>query len=204
VHAIPADLSVPAEISRLTSELKKLTNRVHILIANAGSRTAGPIDSHTDEMFASVFDVNVRSVFNLVRELLPLLEAAGSQKDPSRVVTIGSIAGLQVGSMKDGAFGYDTSKAALHHLSQSFAVALGPRGVRVNCVASGGFRTAMSEPFLKGPGAEEYFSSLSPDGRLGRPEDVAGVLAFLCSRAGSHVNGAVIPLDGGGYLANAF
>lgn len=176
-------------------------HRVHILIANAGASWGAPLETHSDAAFAKVFDLNVKSVFNLIRELTPLLELGGSHEDPARIITVGSIAGIQIGGVgKQATYGYAASKAAVHHLTRHLAVGLAPRGILVNAVAPGLFMTKMGRGLVLEEGAEERAAKATPDGRLGRPEDVVGAVVWLCSRAGAHVNGAVVPLDGGMHL----
>jgi NAD(P)-dependent dehydrogenase (short-subunit alcohol dehydrogenase family) len=201
VSAIPADLSKPAEVTRFVSEVGKKVKSVHILMANAGATWGAPLDTHPDSAFAKVMDLNVRSVFNLVRDMIPLLEAAGTKEDPARVVTVGSVAGLHIGPVGEhGTYGYAASKAAVHHLTKHLAVALGPRRILVNAIAPGWFPTKMASGLINVGGGVEEQGEQSPNKRLGLPEDIVGVMVFLCSRAAGHVNGAIIPVDGGMHL----
>lgn len=204
VSAIPADLSKPAEVTRFVAEVSKKVKSVHILIANAGASWGAPVDTHPDSAFAKVMDLNVRSVFNLIRETIPLLEAAGTKEDPARIITVGSVVGLQIGSIGEhGTYGYAASKAAVHHMTKHLAVALGPRKILVNAVAPGWFPTKMASGLLDLYGGAGGQGKASPDGRIGLPEDIVGVMVFLCSRAASHVNGTIIPVDGGMHLVPA-
>lgn len=105
---------------------------VHIPIPDGGidviSSGGAPFDSHPDEAFAKVMDLNVRGVFNLVRECTPLLSKRGTVTDPSRVLITASVAGLGIGTLgKNGTYGYSASKAAAIHLGRNLAVELGPR-----------------------------------------------------------------------------
>ena len=128
----------------------------------------------------------------------PLLRKRANLEDPSRIVITGSIAGLGVGTLGEQAtFGYSASKAAVLHLARNLAVDLGPRHVLVNGIAPGFFPSKMTNAFLQEGGGQEEVGKSSPNGRLGRPEDFAATVVFLCSRAGSHVNGDTIVLDGG-------
>lgn len=146
-------------------------------------------------------DLNVRSVFNLVREMIPLLEKAATPEDPARVITVGSVAGLHIGTVGEyGTYGYAASKAAVHHMTKHLAVAMGPRGILVNAIAPGWFATKMASGLLELSGGEEKQAEFSPDRRLGRAEDIVGVVVWLSSRAAGHVNGAIIPVDGGMHL----
>lgn len=201
ISAIPADLSTAAEVARFTAAVAASVDRVHILVANAGATWGAALEKHSDVAFQRVFDLNVKSVFNLIRDMVPLLEAAGSFEDPARVITVGSVAGIQIGGVGEAAtFGYSASKAAVHHLTKNLAVALAPRGILVNAIAPGVFDTKMGRGLLLAPGSEEKAAKTTPNRRLGRPEDIAGIMVWLCSRAASHVNGAIIPVDGGFHL----
>lgn len=118
ISAIPADLSKPSEVERFVKELSAVTNgKVDILIANAGATWGAPFDTHPDSAFAKVMDLNVRSVFNLIRLSTPLLEKAAKERggdERSRVVTVGSVAGIGIGTIGEhGTYGYAASKAAV-------------------------------------------------------------------------------------------
>ena len=143
-------------------------------------------------------DLNVRGVFNAVREFAPLLQRRASKADPSRVVITASVAGLGVGTLgKQGTYGYSASKAAVLHLGRNLAVELGPRGITVNSICPGFFPSKMSNGLLEMSGGAEALGKENPLRRLGQAEDIAGVIVYLTSRAGAYVNGAAIELDGG-------
>lgn len=147
-------------------------------------------------------DLNVRGVFNTIREFAPLLQKKASVKDPSRVIITASVAGLGIGTIgKQGTYGYSASKAAVIHLGRNLAVELGPRGITVNSICPGFFPTKMSNGLLDMSGGKESIAAANPMKRLGRPEDIAGVVVYLASRAGAHVNGATIAIDGGAMWA---
>ena len=122
-----------------------------------------------------------------------MLEKAGNSEDPARVINIGSIDGLRVPSVEN--FSYAAAKAAVHHLTRMLAVHLGGRKITVNAVAPGFFPSKMTEYLLEN--YREKFEEACPLGRIGEPEDMAGIAVFLASRAASYINGAVIPVDGG-------
>jgi len=158
------------------------------LLALAMSLAEYPADA-----WDKVMTLNAKSPFLLTRALVPLLEAAGTADDPARVINIGSIDGLHVPRMQT--YSYATSKAAIHQLTRVLARELGPRHITVNAVAPGPFESKMMAWTLQEFG--DAIAASSPLGRIGRPDDMAGVAVFLCSRAGSYVTGAVIPVDGG-------
>ena len=92
---------------------------------------------------------------------------------------------------------YSASKAGIHHLTRVLAREFGPKRITVNAVAPGPFPSKMMAFALDDPGTRGAIESSNPMGRIGRPDDMAGIVVFLSSRAGSYVNGAVIPVDGG-------
>jgi NAD(P)-dependent dehydrogenase (short-subunit alcohol dehydrogenase family) len=193
VVSIPADLSTEAECIRLAAEVGAREDALDILVNNAGATWGEPLESFPESAWDKVLDLNLKSPFFLTRAFLPLLEEAGTHDDPARIINIGSIDGLHVPPMNT--YSYSSSKAALHHLTRVLARELGPRHVTVNAVAPGPFESKMMAATLDVFGKE--IAARSPLGRIGRPDDMAGVAVFLSSRAGSYVTGSVIAVDGG-------
>lgn len=138
-------------------------------------------------------------VIELIRHrFAPLLEKAGSVEDPARVIVTGSVAGIGVGSIgESGAYSYAASKAAVLHLARNLAIELGPRHILVNSIAPGFFMSKMAAVVMERSGGEDALGKANPNGRVGRPEDIAAAVVFLSSRAGGHVNGDTLVLDGG-------
>jgi NAD(P)-dependent dehydrogenase (short-subunit alcohol dehydrogenase family) len=195
---VPADAATLSGVRDLLAQVSSQTSHVDILLANAGATWGEAFDTHPDGAFAKVMDLNVRGVFNVIREFAPLLQRRASREDPSRVVITASVAGLGIGTLgKQGTYGYSASKAAVIHLGRNLAVELGPRGITVNSVCPGFFPSKMSNGLLEMTGGAEALGKENPMRRLGRPEDIAGVVVYLTSRAGAHVNGAAIEVDGG-------
>jgi NAD(P)-dependent dehydrogenase (short-subunit alcohol dehydrogenase family) len=194
VASIPADLSREEECTRLAAAVAEREDELHILVNNAGATWGAPsLEEFPASAWDKVVDLNLKSPFFLTRAFLPLLEEAGTDDDPARVVNVGSIDGLHVPPMHT--YSYSSSKAALHHLTRVLAKELGPRRITVNAVAPGPFESKMMAATLDAFGAE--IAARSPLNRIGRPDDMAGVVVYLASRAGSYVTGAVIPVDGG-------
>lgn len=138
-----------------------------------------------------------------MQALAPLLEQRSTLEDPARVLVTASIAGLIPGTLgKHATYGYAASKAAVIHLVKNLALDLGRqrRHVLVNAIAPGFFPSRMSNGLLELGGGAERMARAVPGGRLGRGEDFAAAVVWLGSRAGSHVDGAVIVLDGGASL----
>ncbi|SLM38253.1 rhamnolipids biosynthesis 3-oxoacyl- [Lasallia pustulata] len=196
--SVPADSAKVSDIEKLVAEVSKTTDHVDILFANAGATWGEKFDTHPDSAFAKVMDLNVKSVFNTIRLFAPLLQKNATTEEPSRVIVTASIAGIGVGSLGENAsFGYSASKAAAIHLTRNLAVELGPRHILCNSIAPGFFPSKMASGLMELQGGEEAMAKSNPDGRLGRPEDIAGTVVYLASRAASHVNGACITIDGG-------
>ena len=128
----------------------------------------------------------------------PLLQSRATLSSPSRIIITASVAGLAVGALGENAtFGYSASKAAAIHLARNLAVDLGPRHILTNSIAPGFFPSKMASGLMELQGGEKKMAEAVPDGKIGTPEDVAGVVVFLASRAGAHVNGACVTIDGG-------
>jgi NAD(P)-dependent dehydrogenase (short-subunit alcohol dehydrogenase family) len=191
--ALPADVGDPADLKRVAATLSEREKKLDILVNNAGANWAAPIDEYPEAGWDKVLDVNLKSVFFLTRALLPLLRAAGTPADPARVINIGSIDGLHVPGLET--FAYSSSKAAVHHLTRTLARRLARENINVNAVAPGPFESKMMAETLRSFG--DAIKAAAPRGRIGEPEDMAGVAIYLASRASAYVTGAVIPVDGG-------
>jgi NAD(P)-dependent dehydrogenase (short-subunit alcohol dehydrogenase family) len=193
VTSIPADLAIEDESLRLAAEVARREEALHILVNNAGVMWVAPLEEFPADAWDKVLNLNLKAPFLLTRAFLPLLEAAASDDDPSRVINVGSVGGVMVPPAPT--YSYAASKAGLHHLTRILARELGPRRITVNAVAPGTFLTKMMEPALRSSAAE--FAAMSPLGRIGRADDMAGIAVYLASRAGAFVTGAIIPIDGG-------
>ncbi|MBO2446051.1 SDR family oxidoreductase [Actinomadura barringtoniae] len=193
VKAIPADLSTEEECVRLAEEVRSQEKALHILVNNAGATWGAPLEEFPAAAWDKVVDLNLKSPFFLTRAFLDLLEAAGGQGDPARVINVGSIDGLHVPTLPT--YSYSASKAGVHHLTRVLARELGPRNITVNAVAPGPFESKMMAATLDAFGDE--IAAMAPLRRIGHPDDMAGVAVYLSSRAGAYVTGAVIPVDGG-------
>lgn len=194
--ALPADLSTPEAAVELVARYREAVGGCDILVNNAGKTWGGAIDSYPDKAWPSVMAVNVQTPFTMVRELLPELAASGSCGDPARVINIGSVAGVTTERLH--AYSYSASKAAIHMLSRDLAGDLADRNITVNAVIPGFFPTKMTAHMREADDSvDPALLAHIPLKRLGRPDDIAGIIVFLCSRAGAYVTGAEIPVDGG-------
>jgi NAD(P)-dependent dehydrogenase (short-subunit alcohol dehydrogenase family) len=190
--AVPADLSTEAECRRLADEMGRRVDQLDILVNNAGATWGAPLDEFDEAAFERVLALNVKGVFHLTKFMVPLLQKAGTQEEPARVVNIGSIDGIQVPALET--YSYSASKAAVHQLTRHLARRLAP-SITVNAIAPGPFESKMMAATLEAFG--EQIAAGAPLKRIGRPDDMAGAAIYLSSRAGAYVTGAVIPVDGG-------
>ena len=185
VTSVPADLSSEEECVRLAAEIGHAERMVHILVNNAGATWGAPLAEFPSSAWDKVLNLNLKAPFYLTRAFLPLLEAAGTAEDPARVINVGSIDGLRVPEFPT--YSYSASKAGLHQLTRVLARELGPRHVTVNAVAPGPFESKMMAATLDAFGDE--IAAASPLGRIGRPDDMAGIAVYLSGRAAAFVTG---------------
>ncbi|KAK3806771.1 MAG: hypothetical protein J3Q66DRAFT_358433 [Benniella sp.] len=191
--SIPADLQSLEEVNRLVAELSKRESKVHVLVNNAGATWGAPLDTYPDNAFEKVMNLNLKRVFSLTQAMLPLLDAAASEKAPASIINIGSVDGIHIPSLET--YAYSASKAALHQMTRVLAGHLGHRYITCNAIAPGPFESKMMAQTLKDFG--DVIVGNIPLGRIGLPEDIAATSIYLASRAGAYTTGAVIPVDGG-------
>ncbi len=189
------DVSTEEGVAALAAEIGRRTDRLHILINNAGLSWGATLEDFPYAAWARVLNVNVTGLFHLTRELLPLIEKAAEKGDPARIINLGSVMGTQ--PMADGAYSYTASKAAVHHLTKTLANELAGRQITVNAFAPGPFQSRMTAFATATDEQAETVGARVPIGRIGVPDDIAGATLYLCSRAGSYVTGAILPIDGG-------
>jgi 3-oxoacyl-[acyl-carrier protein] reductase len=193
--AIKADLGTPDGATLLAREVRSIVGeRLDVLVLNAGISKAARIADHTVEDFDNLFAINVRSPFFLVQQLLPVLG------EGSNIIVISSAVARTVvgkpGLENPSILAYASTKGALETLVRNWAAILGPHGIRVNAVAPGVIDTDMSN-FTKTEAGREVALGMQALKRIGKPEDVADVVAFLASDAARWITGASIPADGG-------
>ena len=196
VFAFTCDVTDAIQRKNLLSFVSSSLGSLDILINNAGSNWGAPLEDYPDEGFEKVISTNLNAVFSLTRDAVSVLKMRGDEKDPARIINIGSMDGIHIPIVQRvPTFAYSASKAALHHLTKAMAVELASRKVTVNAIAPGFFESKMTDYVLK-----HYRSDIENDcplGRIGQEPEMVGILLYLVSRAGSYTNGAVIPIDGG-------
>jgi 3-oxoacyl-[acyl-carrier protein] reductase len=196
--AISADLRTPDGASLLAKQVCSIVgDRLDVLVLNAGISKAARIVDHSVEDFDSLFATNVRGPFFLVQQLLPILGEGSS------IVVISSFGARSVlgkpGPENSSILAYASTKGALETLVKNWAAILGPSGIRANAVAPGVIDTDMSN-FTKTEAGREVALGMQALKRLGKPEDVADVVAFMASDGARWITGASIPVDGGSKL----
>ncbi|HTT22111.1 MAG TPA: SDR family oxidoreductase [Candidatus Sulfotelmatobacter sp.] len=197
-EAIKADLGTPDGATKLAKQVRSIVGaRLDVLVLNAGISKASRIADYTIEDFDNLFATNVRSPFFLVQQLLPILG------EGSNIVVISSLGARAVVGKPSldspSILAYTSTKGALETLVKNWAAILGPQGIRVNAVAPGVIDTDMSN-FTKTEAGREITLGMQALKRIGKPEDVADVVAFLASDKARWITGASIPVDGGSKL----
>lgn len=190
---IACDLSSAVGIDYFLKKIREKEDAIDFLINNAGAAWGQPFDEFSEAGWDKVMDLNVKSLFFLTQKLTEMLKVRASSNNPSRVINIGSIDGLNVPAFET--YSYSTSKAAVHHLTRVMAAKLVKENILVNAIAPGPYPSQML-----GSAVEHDYSETArknPRSRVGLPEDIAGLAIFLCSQAGSYIVGETIASDGG-------
>jgi NAD(P)-dependent dehydrogenase (short-subunit alcohol dehydrogenase family) len=193
VIGLAGDLSTLTGIENLVSQIGEREHELHLLVNNAGTLSDAPLDSFSEEQWDGVLDLNLKSPFFLLQKLLPLLRAGGTPERPSSVINVGSVGALKIGPRE--VYSYQASKGAIHWLTKSLAKRLAGENITVNAIAPGFFESDMT--VITDEAMRRMVESAVPRGRTGTPEDVAGAVIYLASRAGAYVTGSVLPIEGG-------
>jgi dehydrogenase/reductase SDR family member 4 len=186
----------PEDLDRLVDAAIREFGRIDILVNNAGTNIAqGPAVEMTDAQFDKMVEINLKSAYRLTRVVAPEMCERGS----GSIINIASIAGLrpQFHSLL-----YSMTKAALIMLTQSYALELGPRGVRVNAIAPGLVETTLSEYYWKDEARFQPLMERQPIKHLGQPREIAEVALLLASDDSSYITGQTIIADGGRLLSS--
>lgn len=189
--AVAANISDKAALQHLVDEAQRAFGQIDILVCNAASNPYyGPQAGIADEQFRKILDNNIVSNHWLIAMVAPAMQA---RRDGS-IIIISSIGGLR-GSPIIGA--YCISKAADMQLARNLAVEYGPDNVRVNCIAPGLIKTDFARALWEDPERIKAANEQVPLRRIGEPQEIAGGVVFLASRAGSFMTGQTIVIDGG-------
>lgn len=183
-RAIAGDLATAEGRAHVVAEVRAQASDLSILVNNAGMTEYGALGAYSEAQWDAVYDLNVKAPFMLMQDLWPLLKANATERHPSQVINIGSVAGLRPHSHE--IYAYGGSKAALHHLTRVMAKRLAPDRIHVNAIAPGLFPSQLSAGRSVGK---------IPAGRPGEPQDIAALAIAMVSNA--YMTGEVVLLDGG-------
>jgi 3-oxoacyl-[acyl-carrier protein] reductase len=181
--SVQADMSKPEDIKHLFNTTANHFGQLHILVNNAGTFVMKPVVEITLEEFDKLIAVNVRGVFLALKEAVQRIEDGGRIINLSSVITTQSSANSSL---------YAASKAAVEQFTRSIAKELGARAITVNAVAPGATETDMMPDMVR-----EMAPKMTALGRLGQPEDIADVVAFLASDEARWITGQIIGVNGG-------
>ena len=191
-EAVQYDLNQLAGIPKLVTDINQRFGHIDVLINNAGINLKKEFTEVTDEEFQNIILTNVTSVFVLSREVVKCML---DKKNGGVIINISSMA-AQYGLPK--VIGYSAAKNAIDGMTRAMAVELSPRGIRVNAIAPGFIRTAMTEKAFTDD-AERMNKALArtPMGKFGVPADIGDAALFLASDAAKYITGVILPVDGG-------
>jgi len=183
----------PERADEIVADVEARHGHIDVIVANAGIAHRTALADLTDAKWDLTFDIDLKGIFRLVRAAAPAMRARRS----GSIVALSSIMGVAYGW--DEHVHYSAAKAGVVGLVRGLAVEMARDGVRVNGVAPGYIRTAqlLSEENSLGPAGAEKAAEFIPMGRLGTPDDIAGVIAFLASDAARYMTGQVLVVDGG-------
>jgi len=196
--AIPCNISRLAELDQLVNGTIRHWGKIDILVCNAAVNPYyGPMSDIGEDAYDKIMDTNVKSNLWLCNKVLPGM----AERRDGAVIIVSSIGGLK-GHGKLGIYGL--SKAADFQLARNLAVEWGRHNIRANCIAPGIVRTDFARALWENPDTYRQAVASYPLGRIGEPEDIAGIAVMLAARAGSFITGQVIVADGGATIGGGY
>jgi NAD(P)-dependent dehydrogenase (short-subunit alcohol dehydrogenase family) len=190
---VAADASKPEEAQRVVMETMERLGQIDILVNNAGASWGAPAEEHPIEAWDKVMDLNIRSLFVFAQAVA---KASMIPRKSGRIINVASIAGLSGNSAVMKTIAYNTSKGAAVNFTRALAGEWGAYGITVNALAPGFFPSKMTKGLLAAVG-EEKMAAHAPLNRIGDDDDLKGAALLFASRAGKHITGQILAVDGG-------
>ncbi len=190
------DVAAAASAAAMVAAVQERLGGLDILVPAAGVSAFEMLDGHSDAVWTNTIGINLEAVFRLIRAAVPMMKAGqAAQSAAARIITIGSVMSSHG---EAGMAAYAAAKHGVLGLTRALAIELGPLGITVNCIQPGAILTGITKPaFAENPAFADYWVQKSALKRLGTPEDIADVAAFLASDDSRFMTGAALVVDAG-------